>query len=72
MFLPFVSEGKESGVGLGLTLAEQVAAEHGGYIHYGRTNDNLTLFSIVLPKSALRPAPATPMASEAQPAETVI
>src|SRR5665213_541027 len=72
MFLPFVSEGKESGVGLGLTLAEQVAAEHGGYIHYGRTNDNLTLFSIVLPKSALRPPRSTTVASEAQPAETVI
>jgi len=55
MFLPFVSEGKENGVGLGLTLAEQVAAEHGGYIHYGKTVDNLTLFSIVLPKSALKP-----------------
>ncbi len=57
MFLPFVSEGKESGVGLGLTLAEQVAAEHGGYIHYGKTSENLTLFSIVLPKSALQPPP---------------
>jgi signal transduction histidine kinase len=72
MFLPFVSEGKESGVGLGLTLAEQVAAEHGGYIHYGRTNDNLTLFSIVLPKSALAPAPSTEKAAETQPQETLI
>jgi len=72
MFLPFVSEGKESGVGLGLTLAEQVAAEHGGYIHYGRTADNLTLFSIVLPKSALDPAAAAPASTEKQPAETLI
>jgi signal transduction histidine kinase len=72
MFLPFVSEGKESGTGLGLTLAEQVAAEHGGYIHYGRTNDNLTLFSIVLPKSALVPARAPEKAAETQPQETLI
>jgi signal transduction histidine kinase len=72
MFLPFVSEGKESGTGLGLTLAEQVAAEHGGYIHYGRTNDNLTLFSIVLPKSALAPAPPAETVSETQHAETLI
>ena len=72
MFLPFVSEGKESGIGLGLTLAEQVAAEHGGYIHYGRTNDNLTLFSIVLPRSALRPPSSTAVEGEAQPAETLI
>jgi signal transduction histidine kinase len=71
MFLPFVSEGKESGVGLGLTLAEQVAAEHGGYIHYGRTSDNLTLFSIVLPKSALVPPPGKKI-SETEPVETVI
>ncbi|HTJ30361.1 MAG TPA: HAMP domain-containing sensor histidine kinase [Acidobacteriaceae bacterium] len=55
MFLPFVSEGKENGVGLGLTLAEQIAAEHGGYIHYGKAADSLTLFSIVLPKNALQP-----------------
>jgi signal transduction histidine kinase len=72
MFLPFVSEGKESGVGLGLTLAEQVAAEHGGYIHYGRTADNLTLFSIVLPKSALEPASGVQASTETQPAETLI
>jgi signal transduction histidine kinase len=72
MFLPFVSEGKESGTGLGLTLAEQVAAEHGGYIHYGRTSDNLTLFSIVLPKSALGPPPPREKTAEALPAETVI
>jgi len=72
MFLPFVSAGKESGIGLGLTLAEQVAAEHGGYIHYGRTADNLTLFSIVLPKSALAPDTSTQTATEHQPAETLI
>jgi signal transduction histidine kinase len=57
MFLPFVSEGKQSGVGLGLTLAQQVASEHGGYIHYCRTADQESLFSIVLPKAALTPAP---------------
>ncbi len=72
MFLPFVSAGKESGIGLGLTLAEQVASEHGGYIHYGRTADNLTLFSIVLPKSALAPDTSTQTGTEHQPAETLI
>lgn len=50
MFQPFVSEGKQSGTGLGLTLAEQVAVEHGGYIHHARTSDGWTLFSIVLPR----------------------
>jgi signal transduction histidine kinase len=75
MFLPFVSEGKESGVGLGLTLAEQVATEHGGYIHYARTQDGVTIFSIVLPKNMLRPpAPSTSVAVESQvsPTERVL
>ena len=72
MFQPFVSEGKESGVGLGLTLAEQVASEHGGYIHYCRTSDELTLFSIVLPKSALAPEASIETTGGRHSAETVI
>jgi signal transduction histidine kinase len=53
MFLPFVSEGKESGVGLGLTLAQQIAQEHGGRIDLRQTMDGHSVFSITLPKSAL-------------------
>ena len=66
MFLPFVSEGKQSGTGLGLTLAEQIAAEHGGYVHYARTSENLTLFSIVLPLRELDACklPASPSLPE--------
>jgi len=56
IFLPFVSEGRESGVGLGLTLAQQIAQEHGGSIEFGETDDHCTSFTIVLPKSALRRA----------------
>lgn len=55
MFMPFVSEGKQSGTGLGLTLAEHIASEHGGHIQFERTADNLTVFSIVLPKNAGQP-----------------
>ncbi|QNI37646.1 sensor histidine kinase [Edaphobacter albus] len=51
MFMPFVSEGKQSGTGLGLTLAEHIATEHGGHIRYFRTADHLTVFSISLPRS---------------------
>ena len=54
MFQPFVSQGKENGVGLGLTLAKQIVQEHGGYIHYGKTAQGYTLFTIVLPIGALR------------------
>jgi signal transduction histidine kinase len=53
IFLPFVSEGRESGVGLGLTLAQQIAHEHGGRVTLEITADNLTVFTITLPKSAL-------------------
>ncbi len=51
MFLPFVSVGKQSGTGLGLTLAEHIASEHGGSIRFERTADHLTIFSIFLPRS---------------------
>ncbi len=37
IFLPFVSEGRESGTGLGLTLAQQIAQEHGGDINLEET-----------------------------------
>jgi signal transduction histidine kinase len=54
MFHPFVSEGNESGVGLGLTLTQQIAQEHGGYVVVGKSESGETLFTIVLPKAALR------------------
>jgi signal transduction histidine kinase len=53
MFLPFVSEGKESGVGLGLTLAQQIAQEHGGTIELKETPGGHSIFVITLPKAAL-------------------
>ena len=53
MFLPFVSEGKESGVGLGLTLAQQIAQEHGGKIELDETLEGNTVFTITLPRQAL-------------------
>jgi signal transduction histidine kinase len=53
MFLPFVSEGKESGVGLGLTLAQQIAQEHGGTIELKESAEGLSVFVITLPKAAL-------------------
>jgi signal transduction histidine kinase len=53
MFLPFVSEGKESGIGLGLTLAQQIAEEHGGEVILGKTDEGWTVFAIVLQRKAL-------------------
>jgi signal transduction histidine kinase len=54
IFLPFVSEGRESGVGLGLTLAQQIAHEHGGKITLDNTTERHTVFTITLPKDALQ------------------
>jgi signal transduction histidine kinase len=59
MFLPFVSEGKESGVGLGLTLAQQIAHEHGGSIDLDETFEGHSIFTITLPKAALHAHGAT-------------
>jgi signal transduction histidine kinase len=53
MFLPFVSEGKESGVGLGLTLALQIAQEHGGTIELQERLEGGSVFTITLSKGAL-------------------
>ena len=47
LFEPFVT-GKPEGVGLGLAVARQVAAAHGGAIHWRREADG-TCFRIELP-----------------------
>jgi signal transduction histidine kinase len=61
MFLPFVSAGKESGVGLGLTLAQQIAQEHGGGIELNETAEGRTVFTIILPKVALNALGTAPV-----------
>jgi signal transduction histidine kinase len=53
LFLPFVSEGKESGIGLGLTLAQQISHEHGGSVNLEDRTEGQTVFKITLPKAAL-------------------
>jgi len=62
LFKPFVSEGKENGIGLGLTLAQHIAHEHGGEVKLERSLPGGTIFSIVLYKRNL-PALYTPAAS---------
>jgi signal transduction histidine kinase len=54
LFLPFVREGRESGTGLGLTLALQIAQEHGGSINLEDQEEGHTVFEITLPKAALQ------------------
>jgi len=54
LFQPFVSAGKENGVGLGLTLAQLVAQEHGGEVRLEESSPGRTVFSILLHKKAIQ------------------
>lgn len=53
LFEPFVSEGKLGGVGLGLTLADRVAHEHGGSVKLETSEPGNTVFCLSLAKSTL-------------------
>src|ERR1700722_3684160 len=53
LFQPFVSAGKENGVGLGLTLAQHIAQEHGGEVRLEKSVPGETVFCILLYKQAL-------------------
>ena len=44
LFEPFVSQGKQKGSGLGLTLAHCIAAEHGGYLVLVSSRPGETIF----------------------------
>jgi nitrogen-specific signal transduction histidine kinase len=48
LFQPFVSEGKHSGTGLGLTLANAIAKEHGGCVTLMSTRPGETIFQLKL------------------------
>ncbi len=54
LFQPFVSANKENGTGLGLTLAQYVAQEHGGEVKLQESSPGKTVFSILLYKKALQ------------------
>jgi signal transduction histidine kinase len=53
LFEPFVSEGKLGGVGLGLTLADRIAREHGGSVTLETSQPGHTVFCLSLAKSTL-------------------
>lgn len=52
LFDPFVSEGKQKGTGLGLTLVASVAAEHGGTITLSSSRPGETVFRLSVPRIA--------------------
>ena len=53
LFDPFVTEGKPNGTGLGLTLARQIAEEHGGSVCLEESNREGTVFTLSLTKNRL-------------------
>lgn len=51
MFDPFVSQGKQKGTGLGLTLAWSVAREHGGDVKLVSSRDGETIFELTVART---------------------
>lgn len=49
LFQPFVSEGKQKGTGLGLTLANCIAKEHGGEVILFSSREGETIFQMTVP-----------------------
>jgi signal transduction histidine kinase len=51
LFDPFVTAGKPNGTGLGLTLARQIAEEHGGSVWLDDSNREWTVFTLTLTRT---------------------
>jgi signal transduction histidine kinase len=52
LFEPFISQGKENGTGLGLTVVQKIIQDHGGEVVVERTSPDGTVFRITLPHPA--------------------
>ena len=52
LFEPFVSQGKENGTGLGLTVVHKIIQDHGGEVNLERTSPEGTVFHITFPHPA--------------------
>jgi signal transduction histidine kinase len=59
MFLPFSTEGKVNGTGLGLTLALHIAQEHGGSVVLATSEPGRTVFHLTLPLASRQQDDAT-------------
>jgi signal transduction histidine kinase len=55
LFDPFVSQGKENGTGLGLTVVQKIVQDHGGEVTIEKTSPEGTVFRVVIP----RPTPVS-------------
>jgi signal transduction histidine kinase len=59
LFEPFVSEGKPSGMGLGLALAQKIAQEHNGSVKLEDSQPGRTVFVLTLARGRLRDTDST-------------
>ena len=49
LFQPFVSHGKENGIGLGLAVVQKIMQEHGGQVSVESTGPEGSVFKLILP-----------------------
>jgi signal transduction histidine kinase len=49
LFEPFISQGKENGTGLGLTVVQKIVQDHGGDVIVEKTSTEGTVFRVMLP-----------------------
>jgi len=59
LFQPFVTAGKENGIGLGLTVVQKIVQEHGGQVNVERTSPEGTVLSVSLPVTVPEPQVAS-------------
>lgn len=52
LFEPFISQGKENGTGLGLTVVQKIIQDHGGEVVVERTSPEGTVFRVTIPHPA--------------------
>lgn len=51
LFQPFVTAGKENGVGLGLAIVRKIVTDHGGEVNLEATSSQGTVFKLWLPRN---------------------
>jgi signal transduction histidine kinase len=53
IFEPFVTHGKSKGIGLGMTIVQNIVTAHGGTITFETAPDHGTIFDVRLPQKAV-------------------
>src|SRR5262249_38661428 len=49
LFQPFVSYGKQNGIGLGLAIVQKIFEDHGGEVRLESSEPGKTVFAVILP-----------------------